>query len=197
MTLYPRRDVVYVAVSPAEGGCGASHTRPVTHGAPDLNWELNCPQCERHLINDPHWSGTRHAVPETPDETSKRESLVKQKDRSLEEITALALERISREGTLSRPKETVQPLLCKSGHANLPSSRYCAECGMVLADDAPVITQTDSQNTWEQAPTKKTGDSSPPPDFSRMSVSELRRIAEERGIDAAQSKKSLIQSLSS
>lgn len=189
MTLYGRRDAVYVAVSPAVGGCGASHTRPVTHGAPDPEWELNCPQCERHLINDPHWSGTRHDVPETPDETSKRESLVKQKDRSLEEITAMALQRISEGGLLARQQEPVQPMLCKSGHANLPSSKFCAECGASFSEPAVFETQ--------MAFTRQMDLSSPPPDFSRMPVSELRRIAEERGIDSAQSKKSLIATLSS
>ena len=187
MTLYGRRDAVYVAVSPAVGGCGASHSRPVTHGAPDPEWELNCPQCERHLMNDPHWSGTRHAVPETPDETSRRESLVKQKDRSLEEITALALQRISEGGMLSRQEQpVVQPLLCKSGHSNLPSSKFCAECGASFSDPVP-----ETQFTV----TKQMDLSDPPPDFSRMSVSELRRIAEERGIDSAQPKKSLIAEL--
>lgn len=201
MTLYPRRDVVYVAVSPAEGGCGASHVRPVTHGAPDQDWVLNCPPCERHLIKDPHWSGTRHDVPETPDETAKRESLVKQKDRSLEEITALALQKISEGGMLSRPQEQIQPALCKSGHSNLPHSRFCGECGIPLAGDSPsnrtmvipadVAEEDDVVIKRGKLLINPTGE-----ELSKLPVSELRELAKKRNIDPAQSKKSLIAELS-
>lgn len=49
MTLYSRGDVQHVYVT---GGCGASHTRPVTHGAPAKTFELTCPPCERILNGD-------------------------------------------------------------------------------------------------------------------------------------------------
>ena len=78
MARYPRRDVVHVAVSTHQGGCGASHTRPVTHGVPDQDWELDCPRCEKALEGHPQWARTRAEIPETPDEIIRREALEKQ-----------------------------------------------------------------------------------------------------------------------
>lgn len=74
MTVYARSDVLSVSLSLDHGGCGATHTRPVTHGAPVKMWELNCPgKCENHLRHDPRWSANRTEIPETPDEVKIRE----------------------------------------------------------------------------------------------------------------------------
>lgn len=201
MVLYPRRDVVHVAVSPSLG-CGAAHTRPVTRGAPDPDWALICPPCERALINDPQWSGTKHEIPETPDEISKRESHDKLKDRSLEQITALALQKIANDGLLGSQQQAVQPLLCKSGHSNLPSSRFCGECGTPLTGEPPDKIQTvviPAAVREEEDTVIKRGKLLINPsneELARLPVSELREIAKRRGIDSAQSKKSLVAALS-
>ena len=92
--LFARSDVMCVAV-PQPSGCGAVHSRPVTHGAPAKIWQLDCPPCEAWLRGDhkqkilkyqtdpktgqvvrqeriadgdPHWSSTPDTVPLTPDE---------------------------------------------------------------------------------------------------------------------------------
>ncbi len=84
-----------VAVPATSGGCGAAHTRPVTHGAPAKIWKLDCPPCESYLRGDhkprilkyqtdprtgqvvrqeriadadPMWSSTPDTVPLSPDE---------------------------------------------------------------------------------------------------------------------------------
>ena len=81
-----------VAVPPPDG-CGAAHSRPVTHGAPAKTWKLDCQPCEAYLRGDrkpkilkhkikdgrivsqervadadPMWSSTPDTVPLTPDE---------------------------------------------------------------------------------------------------------------------------------
>lgn len=73
MTVYARSDVVCVALSKEHGGCGATHTRPVTHGSPMKVWGLDCLSCEDHLRHDPHWATSPMEIPETPDEIRIRE----------------------------------------------------------------------------------------------------------------------------
>jgi hypothetical protein len=98
MTLYARSDLMSVSIPREAGGCGASHTREVTHGVPAKTWKLDCPDCEAYLKGarkrkilktipgdpkagipakqervadcDPHWSSTPESVPLTPDELS-------------------------------------------------------------------------------------------------------------------------------
>jgi len=84
-----------MSLSLGEHGCGATHSRPVTHGAPAKEFRLDCPPCEAHLRgdrkqkklvyetdkrsgqpvrqarvadSDPLWSSTPDTVPPTPDE---------------------------------------------------------------------------------------------------------------------------------
>lgn len=90
--MYARSDLMSVAV-PEPQGCGATHSRPVTHGAPAKTWKLDCPPCEAYLRGDrkpkilkhkieggrvvaqdrvpdadPMWSSTPETIPLTPDE---------------------------------------------------------------------------------------------------------------------------------
>jgi len=92
-TLWARSDVMCLSLG--EHGCGATHSRPVTHGAPAKEFRLDCPPCEAHLRgdrkqkklvyetdkrsgqpvrqarvadSDPLWSSTPDTVPPTPDE---------------------------------------------------------------------------------------------------------------------------------
>lgn len=96
MSLYARSDLMSVSVPASSGGCGATHTRPVTRGAIARTWKLDCPACEAYLRGDdkpkvikvtpadkdkgipsrmkhvadadPHWSTSPESVPKTPDE---------------------------------------------------------------------------------------------------------------------------------
>jgi hypothetical protein len=187
MTLYPRRDVVHVAVSPQQGGCGASHTRTVTRGAPDLDWTLDCPPCEAVLSGHPQWAKTRAEIPETPDETIKRESLKNQKDRNLEEIQTAAMAQMAwgNQGIPSELGFGAKSAVCRNGHGNPATSRFCAQCGTSMnADTLPGADSSTSEAVAED------------PDYNKMTVSELRRIAGERGIDPSQGKKDLVTALS-
>lgn len=96
MSLYARSDLMSVSIPVTSGGCGTTHSRPVTRGVSRSVWELNCPPCESYLRgdnkpkvirvtggdrnkgipsrmdhvadSDPHWSTTPETIPPTPDE---------------------------------------------------------------------------------------------------------------------------------
>ncbi len=106
-----------MALSLGEHGCGATHTRPVTHGAPAKVFQLDCPPCEAYLRGDrrpkilvyetdkktgqvirqsrvadgdPHWSSTPDSVPLTPDETRTNEVRSERGRMQIEMLQALA-----------------------------------------------------------------------------------------------------------
>lgn len=96
MSLYARSDLMSVSIPPTSGGCGRTHTRPVTKGVTAKVWKLDCASCESYLRGDgkpkvikvipgdkennipsrmehvidahPQWSNTPEGVPPTPDE---------------------------------------------------------------------------------------------------------------------------------
>lgn len=97
MTLYARSDLMSVSIPTDIGGCGKTHTRPVSRGVPAKVWKLDCAQgCESYLRGDgkpkvikvipgdkdrgvpsrmehvvdahPQWSTTPEGIPPTPDE---------------------------------------------------------------------------------------------------------------------------------
>jgi hypothetical protein len=115
MAMYARSDVM--ALSLGEHGCGATHTRPVTHGAPSKVFQLDCPPCESHLRGDrkakilryetdkktgkvmrqvrvadadPMWAGAPDTVPLTPDETHTNEVRSERGRMQIEMLQALA-----------------------------------------------------------------------------------------------------------
>ena len=106
-----------MALSLGEHGCGATHTRPVTHGASAKVFQLDCPPCEQHLRgdrrpkklvyetdkktgrvlnqarvadSDPMWSSTPDSVPLTPDETKTNEIRSERGRMQIEMLQALA-----------------------------------------------------------------------------------------------------------
>jgi hypothetical protein len=114
MALYARSDMMSVSIPE----CGATHTRPVTHGAPAKVWKLECPVCEPILRGDhkqkvikatpgdkdrgiastlnkvpdadPHWSNTPEGVPLTPDEQHIHKLRAEQGRQQLDMLTAYA-----------------------------------------------------------------------------------------------------------
>jgi SAP domain len=118
MSLYARSDMMLVSIPVTSGGCGASHMRPVTHGAPAKVWKLDCAQCEPYLRGDkkdkvikvipgdkelnipsrmehvadadPHWSSTPEGIPPTPDEQSINKVRAERGHAELQQLQALA-----------------------------------------------------------------------------------------------------------
>ena len=196
MARYPRRDILYVWVS---GGCGASHTRTVTRGKPDLDWYLNCPQCERQLKDSPDWAGSKLEIPETPDEILQRESLTKAKDRNLQEIQTFAMARmagIDAGGSSIQKQEQV--ITCRSGHLNIEGMKFCGECGDPLIRSLPQPVADPPPP--EPSPALKHSVPADDPDIKqliRLPAAQVRQLAEKRGINPNQNKRQLIEALSS
>lgn len=119
MSLYARSDMMSVSIPVSSGGCGATHTRPVTHGAPAKIWKLDCDAgCEAYLKGsrkakvikvtpgdaragipqkmekiadaDPMWSSTPDTIPLTPDETSLNSRRESRGAQQIQMIQALA-----------------------------------------------------------------------------------------------------------
>jgi hypothetical protein len=145
MTLYAANDRVAVSVSPdGEGGCGTTHRRPFTNGAPEKLWALDCPPCEDHLRHDPGWSTTLAEIPETHDEQKSRENYEKRGAKDVNTMLALALARMTGgeiPATVAAmitgnkqhiPGVIAGTILCVDGHENPAGIKFCGECGAKL-----------------------------------------------------------------
>lgn len=202
MTVYARSDVVHVALSAAHGGCGAAHSRPVTHGAPAREWALSCGPCETHLRHDPTWAAFPSEVPETPDEARIREDREGKGalDRDNQLLQALV--------TLARSNEGIQQLLvagvgadapplamtCSSGHLNPGTGRFCADCGERLSSIIePTFTKTVTADT--AGGRVKITEPLDPDKLRKLSAREVRELATQRGVDTDGNKLDVIARL--
>lgn len=118
MSLYARSDLMSVSIPETSGGCGATHMRQVTRGAPAKIWKLDCVPCEKYLRgdakpkvikvipgdkdqgipsrmehvadSDPHWSTTPEGIPATPDEQHINKIRADRGSQQLQQLSALA-----------------------------------------------------------------------------------------------------------
>lgn len=197
-----------VAVS---GGCDHSHSRPVNHGAPVKVWALTCEPCEEVLSGraggqksyrvgddgklltnqpriysgDPNWSASPTDIPLSPQEDEYREKIKKTGRTQLEAMQAMAVA-----ASLNMPvPDAVASLyggvvaaqedlgtLCKNGHGNSRGAVFCSRCGVALAEDS------------DDAPEET-------PDYSTLSVAELRVALEVRGLPVNGNKSDLVKRL--
>jgi hypothetical protein len=109
---------MHISVPASAGGCGASHSRTVTRGAPDKAFRLDCPSCEGYLKGDrkqrilkttpgdpkagipakqervadadPLWSSTPDSVPLTPDEAAVNHVRAERGSQQIQMLQALA-----------------------------------------------------------------------------------------------------------
>ena len=106
-----------MALSLGENGCGATHSRPVTHGSPAKVFRLDCEPCEQFLRGDrrpkvlrydidpktrtvtgqsrvadadPMWSSTPDTIPLTPDEARTNSVRSERGAQQIQMIQALA-----------------------------------------------------------------------------------------------------------
>ena len=187
MTVYAASSIAYVAVSPAHGGCGEPHSRPVVKGAPAKVWGLECPPCEDYLRSDPHWSPVISKIPETFDEKLTREDFEKRGVLDERALMAMALARLT---GLELP-ETLRARItgsgpggfvpgtaeCGQGHENRPGSKFCAECGVAMRETEPAVLP------------------SLPDGFASLPANQLRALAKERGLDASGTKADVLSRL--
>ena len=218
MTVYAASSIVYVAVSPAHGGCGESHTRPVVQGAPARTWGLTCPGgCEDHLRSDPHWSATAGGIPETFDEKITREDFEKRGVLDERALMALALAKLT---GLDLP-ETLRARLtgsgpaallpgsveCGEGHENRAGAKFCAECGTAMRGQAAApVTVTCAAGHENDAASKFCAEcgvtmgaaalpAAPADELAGLNANQLRKLAKERGVDATGSKDDVLSRL--
>jgi hypothetical protein len=115
--LFARSDVCAISIPTSAGGCGATHSRPVTHGAPAKVFQLECGPCESYLKGDRKpkilkyqidkntgqsirqervpdgdslWSSTPDTVPLTPDEERTNTTRTERGRMQIEMLQALA-----------------------------------------------------------------------------------------------------------
>ena len=178
MTVHARSDIAAVTISPAHGGCGDLHSRPVVNGAPVKLWSLTCPSCEDFLRKDSHWSGTISGVPETPDEKEYREDQEVKGRLDQQNQTAEALAKLSSLGDLpaaiaqlanlmnSRPAET-GPTCSNCNTPSVANAKFCGNCGTSVALTSAIKTIEPARHTVE---------------LDGLTEDQLRELAEERGL---------------
>jgi hypothetical protein len=185
MTVYGRSDLCYVAISKDHGGCGEGHARPVVHGAPAAIWALTCHNgCEDFLRHDPLWSATAHGIPETPDEVVTREDVEKRGQIDQAASVAQALERLASLGDLPAALRDVLigVLGAQQSKAVEPQARIIEERpAKALEDAAPADDPLE-----DPEPPETPADAFP--ELESMSMSDLKAIAEARGLKTARSK---------
>jgi len=213
MTVYARSDVAAVSISTEHGGCGESHSRPVIEGAPAKVWALTCHGgCEDHLRNDPLWAGSIHTIPETPDETAIRLDVEKRgqaelaisNTESLAAIaglashlpTALAQALTQALGQVGAAAPVGMAHLCRNGHSNGATVKFCGECGADMSDAAnkkPVAALAGAESsspaeTEEPVTPAESGPETGISDLDELTYTQLKEIAKNEGLEIAPSK---------
>lgn len=185
MTVYARSDVMSVSLSRDHGGCGATHSRPVTHGSPVKVWSLQCPTCENHLRSDPKWAANTGDIPETPDEVKVRED----REKKGESSHSANLE--SSIATLAATSDGIQKLLAIMVASQAGGDPAVAGALKLLAgvkeerlagiDEPPMTAATHGLATLRAAAegAKKT---TKLVDLSRLPVKDLQAIARKRKV---------------
>jgi len=211
--LYARSDVM--ALSLGEHGCGATHARPVTHGAPAKVFQLDCPPCEGHLRGDrkakklvyqtdkktgkvthqervpdgdPMWSSTPDSVPLTPDETRTNEVRSERGRIQIEMLQALAALRAT---GVEVPPEAMWLLERELPAGILRGTMLCANghdnvAGLKFCGECGIGMNVKAAIG---------GGDEPALDLARLHVQSLRKLCRDRGVPDKGSKDDLIARL--
>lgn len=211
MTLYARSDVVCVSLGAR--GCGATHTRPVTHGAPAKQFKLDCPPCEavlkgsrRGVIQspisktgplamgvidaDPAWSSSPDTVPLTPDEERTDATRRERGKAQIEMLQALAAIRAT---GVNIPVEALYLLENELPAGILKGTMLCAN-----GHDNPAGLKFCGECGTGMAARAAIGgsdDSEPAVDLARLHPQTLRKMCRDRDLPDKGSKDDLIARL--
>lgn len=178
MEIYARSDVMGVSIPAESGGCGQTHSRPVTDGAPAKKFALDCPSCSVVLKDDPLWSKHADDLPLTPDEQAKQEAEAKLGMIASKENLVTGIAQGISEGLSNLTS-------CRScGKMNPSAMRFCGECGHKLGAPDPEPAKPVEAVKKEE----KVDDT----DLRKFTVPKLRALAEERGLDTSGSKTELL-----
>jgi len=206
-----------MALSLGEHGCGATHTRPVTHGAPAKVFKLDCEPCERHLRgdrkprilkyqtdpktgqvvrqeriadSDPMWSSTPDTVPLTPDEERTNAVRSERGRMQIEMLQALAALRST---GVEVPAEAMWLLERELPAGVLKGTVVCAN-GHDVPGGSGFCPQC-GVSMAVRAAISSSDEESASVDLSRLHVQSLRKMAREKGLPDKGSKDDLIARL--
>ena len=201
MKLYARSDVMSVGVSPDAGGCGKTHSRPVTDGAPARLFELDCPQCSTVLKDDPQWTEHHDDLPKTPDEQVKIDEEAKRGMIANKADLAAGIAEGIATGMSSMST-------CRScGKMNFGGAKFCGECGGKLGapasfGDSGSHPEEESKHGKTQAALKQrleedegTEDAEDGGSLQTMNLRTLRKRARQAGVDDTGSREEVIARL--
>ena len=219
-TLWARSDVMCLSLG--EHGCGATHSRPVTHGAPAKEFRLDCPPCEAHLRgdrkqkklvyetdkrsgqpvrqarvadSDPLWSSTPDTVPPTPDE--ERVNSVRQ-ERGAQQIQMIQALAALRGTGLDIPAEAMWLLERELPAGVLKGTVVCAnghdnQTGLKFCGECGVSMAAKAAIASSSSGEDETPETGPEPlDLSRVHVATLRKMCRQKQLPDKGSKDVLI-----
>jgi len=205
---------------PQPHGCGATHSRPVTHGAQAKIWDLSCSPCEAYLRGDrkpkilryqtdpktgqvarqeriadadPMWSSTPDTVPLTPDEERTNTVRSERGRMQIEMLQALAALRST---GIEVPPEAMWLLERELPSGVLRGSVVCAN-----AHDVPAGSAFCPQCGVSMAARGVLGSGDAEPeapaavDLGRLHVATLRKMCRDAKLPDKGSKDQLLQRL--
>lgn len=218
MSLYARSDLMSVSIPTTSGGCGRTHTRPVTKGVARKVWELNCLPCESYLRgdskpkvirvtggdknkgiasrmdhvadSDPHWSSTPETIPATPDEENIH---ARRNEVATTQLQLLQASAAAKAAGFDIPPEAVWLLEQKLGGNILQGTIECMnghsnQSGTKFCGECGVNMST--RASVEPVPVQKTTD------YETFSIKQLKELCRIENLPSSGTKKQLIERLS-
>lgn len=219
MSLFARSDMMSVSIPTTSGGCGKTHSRPVTKGVAKRVWELSCPQCEAYLRgdrkpkvikvvggdknkgipsrmdhvadSDPHWSSTPETVPPTPDE--ERVHSVRQ-EVATQQLQLLQASAAAKAAGFDIPPEAIWLLEEKLGGKILQGQVECYN-----GHTNPPSTKFCGECGVDMKARAAVGSAEVPKassEYDKLSIKQLKELCKAEGLPMSGNKKQLVERLS-
>lgn len=225
MSLYARSDLMSVSIPDTSGGCGATHVRQVTRGAPAKVWKLDCVPCERYLRGDdkpkvikvipgdkeqgipsrmehvadadPHWSTTPEGIPATPDEQHVNKIRAERGTQQLQQLSALAA---LQQAGLKIPDEAFWLLSQNFDQRIIKGTTICANghdnpAGVKYCGECGMTMVSRDALAGIELPEPEPGELPVPLPLGTLHIATLKKMARERGLDTKGTKVQLIERL--
>lgn len=219
MSLYARSDMMSVSIPVTSGGCGKTHSRPVTKGVVKRVWELNCPPCETYLRgdhkpkvikvvggdknkgipsrmdhiadSDPHWSSTPETIPATPDEENVHS---RRQEVASQQLQLLQASAAAKAAGFDIPAEALWLLEEKLGTNLVRGMVECANGhdnpgGSKFCQECGIDMKV--RASVGSAPVVKSSD-----EYEKLSIKELKELCKAEGLPTSGNKKQLVERLS-
>jgi hypothetical protein len=190
MTAYSASDHESVCISPAQGGCGETHSR---NGA--RIFAVDCPKCQGVILGHtrakvckwtkergyqyhqldpwPGWASSITDIPLTYDELLERERMKQDGKTEMERLSAAAMAyqlgipipqalQASLGGVRAFDDLKGEPqVICPEGHSNRPGARFCDLCGASMKVTAAIGPVAGAQGRVDTAAEAHAGEAVP------------------------------------